>query len=78
MIIIGAKGHAIELLDVLEKNNCEEEIFFYDDISDDIPDKLYDKYLIIRKIDEMSRLKIKRFALGIGNPIHRRRLSDKI
>ena len=77
MIIIGAKGHAIELLDVLEKNNFEEEIFFYDDITDNLPDKLYNKYPIFRSAEEMSRLNTRHFALGIGIPMARKKLSNK-
>lgn len=77
MLIIGAGGHAREILDVLEKNNITEEIFLYDDISNDLDDKLFNKYTIVKNIQDLTNLKIKKFVIGVGNPSLRKILSDK-
>lgn len=80
MIIIGAKGFAKEVFEILLQQNQSNALYFYDDISDDLPRKLYDKYLIISKIEEVIKIfetVDNKFALGIGNPILRRKLYDK-
>ena len=79
-IIVGAKGHAKEILDVLEKNgNLSEDLLLFDDVSNDIPNKLYNKYVIIRSFDELNKIysENKNFILGIGNPILRFHLAQK-
>lgn len=79
MLIIGAQGHAKEILDVLEKNSFSGELFFYDDISKDVNERLYDKYPIIKSTNELNKLKIKNklFALGVGNPHVRSKMTNK-
>ncbi len=79
MLIIGVKGHAKEILLILENLHYNEEIYFYDDISVDIPELLYGKYKIIRRLEEAKELFRRdiRFVLGVGNPIVRKKLSDK-
>ena len=76
MIIIGAKGHAKEVLDVLGENSSS--LYFFDDISMDVTDLLYDKFKVIRKREEaISLFKTdNRFVLGTGNPQLRFRLSN--
>lgn len=79
MLIIGAKGHAKEILEILIKQNNKQRLLFYDDISTDLPKLLYDKYKIIRTIDEVKRefLVDNRFILGLGNPQARYALALK-
>jgi sugar O-acyltransferase (sialic acid O-acetyltransferase NeuD family) len=79
MLIVGAKGHAKELLDVLEKNGLSDRLFFYDDISEDIQENLYGRYPIIKSTDELknSHIDNKQFALGIGNPFTRSKMANK-
>ena len=78
MLIIGAGGHAKEILDVFEKRKEETDLYFYDDISINIPELLYGKYRVLRKIDEVRNLflKDKRFVIGIGNPLARRKFAN--
>lgn len=80
MIIIGAKGFAKELLTVIYQNNTDENFCLYDDVNNDMPDLLYDKYKIIKNIDSAEKY-IKsvdnRFLLGIGNPILRYNMVKK-
>lgn len=80
MIIIGAKGFAKEVLEVICQVNENEQIAFYDDISNDAGTSLYDKYHIIRNLNEATEYFIKtdkRFTLGIGNPHIRNKLNEK-
>jgi sugar O-acyltransferase (sialic acid O-acetyltransferase NeuD family) len=80
MIIIGAKGFAKEVLEVLYQLGESEEIFFYDDISDDIPQFLFDQFKILRTSDEVVDIfhnVSKRFTIGTGNPFSRYTLYTK-
>jgi sugar O-acyltransferase (sialic acid O-acetyltransferase NeuD family) len=82
LIIIGAKGFAKELLQVLDENgDLNDSLCFYDDISPNLPDFLFGKYRIIRTPEEL-RIYFKnnqpKFILGIGDPLKRKNLSEKI
>ncbi|MBI4084702.1 MAG: acetyltransferase [Candidatus Levybacteria bacterium] len=79
MIIIGAKGHAKEILDVYDQLNQIENLIFFDNISHDLPDQLYGKFKIIRSFNEAAYelKKDSRFVLGIGNPAERYVLARK-
>lgn len=80
MLIIGSKGFAKELLEVFLQNSFLEEILFFDNISNDLPEKLYNKFTIIRNFQEAEEVlknKDNRFTLGIGNSLIRYELSTK-
>jgi len=80
MLIVGAKGFAKELLEIILQGNFGAEIIFYDDISEDLPKLLFDKYPILRNEDEAKfylETSDERFALGVGNPNMRYRLCEK-
>ena len=79
MIIIGAKGLAKELLEILYQKNETDNLYFYDDISTDTPDKLYDQFPILKNLEEVTELfKIdNRFIVGIGNPELRKQMFEK-
>lgn len=68
MIIIGAKGHAKEVFDILKIDN----LYFFDNISNDIPEALFGMKIItdIPSAEEILA-KNPNFALGLGNPKHR-------
>jgi sugar O-acyltransferase (sialic acid O-acetyltransferase NeuD family) len=76
MIIFGAGGHAKELLDVIGKD--ETNVSFFDNISKDIPNKLFDEFEILRNEAAVQNAfeTDNRFALGIGDPKARRRASE--
>lgn len=79
MLIIGAKGFAKEVLEVLFQLNDLENVFFYDDVNAEIA-MLYGKFKVLKNDDEALdyfRNIDNRFTVGIGNPILRKRLSDK-
>jgi len=71
MLIIGAKGFAIEILEILHQNKYQKDIAFYDDVSCDVSGKLYDKFKIIKNEIEAKDFFLKNapaFTIGIGDP----------
>jgi sugar O-acyltransferase (sialic acid O-acetyltransferase NeuD family) len=71
MIIFGAKGFAKEVLEVCLEKEDRDNIVFYDDVSTDLPDKLYNKFKIMRTLEEVEKYFKdidNSFVLGIGGP----------
>lgn len=71
MLIFGAKGLAKEVLEVCLETVNKSNIVFYDDVSSDLPDKLYNEFLVLRNLSEASDYFAnvdKRFVLGLGGP----------
>ena len=80
MLIIGAKGFAKEVLEILHQNGQTENLCFYDDVNDDLPEKLFGQFPILRTIEEAETYFNQisnQFVLGIGNPFLRKKLCDK-
>jgi sugar O-acyltransferase (sialic acid O-acetyltransferase NeuD family) len=79
MIIAGAKGFAKEVLEVLYQNNEEGVIYFFDDVSTDIPDTLYEKFEVIRDLKRAKEVLANdnRYCLGAGRPLTRYQLVKK-
>jgi sugar O-acyltransferase (sialic acid O-acetyltransferase NeuD family) len=80
MLIVGAKGFAKEVLEVVCQNNETENLVFYDDVNDDAPEYLYDQFKILKNTEEASNYFKRidnRFTIGIGNPILRKKLATK-
>jgi sugar O-acyltransferase (sialic acid O-acetyltransferase NeuD family) len=79
MLIIGAKGHASEILEILTLQNELEDLFFFDNVSQNISGLLYDKFKVVRTYEEASDLfkTDDRFILGVGSPGPRYELSQK-
>jgi len=80
MLIIGAKGFAKEVLEVVNENVMHNEILFYDDVTTDLEDKLFDKFKILRSEKEVLEYfdnKDFNFTIGIGNPFYRKKMYDK-
>jgi sugar O-acyltransferase (sialic acid O-acetyltransferase NeuD family) len=75
MIIVGAKGHAKEILDVLQSQ--KEYLCFFDNMSEDLDPILSKNHLILRtKEDVVHHLKKdNRFILGLGNPQAREKMA---
>lgn len=73
MLVIGAKGHAKELLQVL-LGGQPEELTFFDNISNDA--FLFNDYKILHSLEEVRLLfqTDNRFVLGTGNPPLRHKL----
>jgi sugar O-acyltransferase (sialic acid O-acetyltransferase NeuD family) len=77
MVIIGAKGHAKEILDIIHLQ--DKPFCFFDDVSTDLPEKLYGKYKILRTKEEVLDWfkNDKRFVLGTGNCKLRFEMAEK-
>ena len=52
MIIVGAKGFAKEILQIIsvEMGIKDDEIVFFDDVSKDLPEKLFNRFSILRTL----------------------------
>jgi len=81
MIIIGAKGFAKEVLEVIFQQNPDSAPIFYDDVNTDLPDKLFDRYLIYKSVESarehFAQFSDKSFTLGLGGPLLRFKLYEK-
>jgi sugar O-acyltransferase (sialic acid O-acetyltransferase NeuD family) len=80
MIVIGAKGFAKEVLEVLHQLNQLENLAFYDDVNKDAPALLYGKFPILKSPEDAKKYFEtidNEFTLGIGNPLLRKKLYDK-
>ena len=80
MLIVGAKGFAKEVLEVLHQLNQLENLVFFDDVNDDIKGNLLEKFPILKTTEEVSeyfRTIDNQFTIGIGNPVLRKKLYDK-
>ena len=79
MLIIGAKGFAKQLLEIFCQLNELADLYFYDDVSNDLPERLYNIYPVLKTEEEVKELfkKDNYFALGIGNPFLRYKMEEK-
>ncbi len=80
MVVIGAKGFAKEVLEILHQNEMLDDLCFFDNINNDIPDKLFDSFPIYKTENEIKthfENKSKDFTIGIGNPQLRKKLYEK-
>lgn len=80
MLIIGAKGFAKEVLEVLHKNDSLQNTVFFDDVNDDVFGKLYNKFPILKSTEEVQnyfQTISNKFTIGIGNPILRKKIYEK-
>lgn len=70
MLILGAKGHAKEVFEVLKKNGVTNNIAFYDDVTPDAElDAYFCQFTILRSQAEMAQWfaqNTPEFILGVG------------
>lgn len=76
MLIVGAKGFAREVLEILVANQSVENLAFYDDISKDIADTLFDKFPILKAKDEVQK-HFNNYGNDFTIPKLRKQLIDK-
>jgi hypothetical protein len=48
MIVVGAKGFAKEVLEILHQLGQTENLAFFDDVSDDLPEMLFNCFRILK------------------------------
>ena len=80
MIIVGAKGFAKEVLEIIHQTNQLENLVFFDDVNDDIKGNLYERFPILKTTKEATDYFMtidNRFTIGIGSPVLRKKLYDK-
>lgn len=80
MLVVGAKGFAKEILEIIYQLNQLENLVFYDDLNNDIDDKLYDRFPVLKNTEQAStyfKTVDNRFTLGIGNPVLRKKMYEK-
>jgi sugar O-acyltransferase (sialic acid O-acetyltransferase NeuD family) len=78
MVIIGAKGLAKEVLEIFALRGQLDHLYFFDDLSADLPSMLFDRFKILRSHAEVSEIFQSHepsFTLGLGNPELRFRMS---
>lgn len=71
MLVVGAKGLAKEVLGLLNLTGDLENLVFYDDVTPDMPDLLYDRFPILRTENQAKEYFQKvdnKFTLGVGFP----------
>jgi sugar O-acyltransferase (sialic acid O-acetyltransferase NeuD family) len=80
MIIAGAGGHAIEIAGVLEENNFQGDIYFFDDVKSTPGSKLFDRFNILTNIKEVQQVfeNDPDFVIGVGKPAVRKIIHDKL
>lgn len=79
MIIAGTGGFAKEICEVLLQNACKEKIAFYDDVTKDLPQFLFQQYQVLKNISEVQAFTGKEsnaFVLGVGNPEVRYKMTE--
>ena len=79
MVIIGAKGHATEILDICALLGMTDDLSFFDDYSLDPPHGPIGAYPVLRSFEalEAAFRKDPRFVLGLGNPLLRFKLYER-
>ena len=80
MLIIGAKGFAKEVLQVLYDSNEFSDVVFYDDVSPIVNDLLFGRFPILKNEADVKNYfsnTTKKFTIGIGKPQLRKILFEK-
>ncbi len=77
MLIVGAKGFSKEVLEILFQNSYKKQIVLFDNINDEVNGKLYDRYNILKSIDDAKHHFINsgnEYTIGIGDSKLRKRI----
>ncbi len=80
MIIVGAKGFANEVLEVMRKNEKLDQLAFYDDLHNYPLGVLHGRFPILSNENDVKSHFSQvgnAFVLGLGNPTLRRKMYDK-
>lgn len=79
MLIGGASGHALEIYDILVKQN-QTDLIFFDDVTDFGKSLFADKFLIIGSVEIAKDIFMKnsKFILALGGPKNRYTLAQKL
>lgn len=76
MLIVGAKGFAKEILEILHKNDQLKDLYFFDNINKD-KSHVYGLFPILKSFSEAKTIFDNidpEFTIGIGNPLLRKKM----
>lgn len=78
MVIIGSKGFAKEVLEILYQLKQQNEVSFFDNVSKDLPEKLFGEFRIIRSLEELKQefKQDNNYTIGVGDAKNRFTLSE--
>jgi sugar O-acyltransferase (sialic acid O-acetyltransferase NeuD family) len=78
MVIAGAGGLAKEVLEIFYQRQQLDDLYFFDNVTRDIPAVLYDRFPVLRSMEEVQKVFVTTgdhsFTLGLGSPQARYRL----
>ncbi len=80
MLIVGAKGFAKEVLEIVHESGQLKDLVFFDDVNPELSGKLYERFPILKTTVEVTQYFANvdnRFTLGIGNPQDRKAMYEK-
>lgn len=80
MLVVGAKGFAKEVLEVLIQSDGYENIAFYDDLNSDVIGHLFKKFPILKnekQVKDFFNIHGNEFTIGVGGSFLRKKLHDK-
>jgi len=79
MIVIGAKGHAKEVLTILQENGLIQDLVFFDNVTKPKEEMLYNQFRILHTFDGVSEelLRSPIFISAIGNPTAREKIVSR-
>jgi len=68
MLVVGAKGHAKEIIEIINESYTDGSVAFFDNVSKDLPELIYGKYKVINSIEKVKDFfnSDPVFVLGIG------------
>lgn len=80
MLIAGAGGHAVEVLEILHAQGSLEGLCFYDDVTPDGSSELFGTFPVLHDMEEARRhlRTAPPFVLGLGGPDHRKTLAARL
>lgn len=80
MLVVGAQGFAKQLLVVISQLKLTGDLVFYDDLSKDAPDLLYDKFPVLHSVEEARKYfetTSRDFTIGVAGARNRYNLYHK-
>lgn len=80
MIILGAGGHAKEILELVHCDGLTDNLCFFDDFNPNSRDIFMNKFKILRSKNELENYFLnqdKKYIIGVGGTVLRKQMNDK-
>lgn len=80
MVVAGASRHAKEILEIIFQQNKLADLCFYDDYNPNVPDFFYNKFRIVKNLEDLSNIFSinNKFVLGLGGVRNRYHVAKKL